>query len=82
VAISTSTSQTATTSIPTTDFYVGSLFILTENNSSRDVSSITVSETGTVDAQNGLDNIKLYYDLDTTAPYNCDSESYGGGESQ
>jgi len=82
VTISTTTSQVATTSIPSTNFYVGSLFVLTENNSSRDVTSITISETGTVDAQNGLENVKLYYELDTTEPYNCNSESYAGGESQ
>jgi hypothetical protein len=76
------TSQFATTTTPGTDFYVGSAFIITENTSSRNVISITLSEDGTVDAQTGLDNIRLRYDLDTTVPYDCASESYGGTEAQ
>lgn len=81
VAIATS-SQKATTTITSTNFYVESAFTVTENTSSRNVTSITLTETGTVDAQNGLDNIKLYYDQDTTAPYNCADQAYAGGESQ
>ncbi len=76
------TSQTATTTIPATDFYVGSAFVITENVSTRNVTSITISENGTVDAQTDLDNIELHYDLDTTAPYDCASDSYTGGEAQ
>jgi len=65
----------------TTGVYVGGAFVLT-TVSSRTVTGITISETGSVDAQNGLDNISLYYDVDTTAPYDCTSESYSGGEAQ
>lgn len=68
--------------IPTTNFYTGDQFVITEKTSSRNVTSINISESGSVDGANGLDNIKLYYDLDTTAPYDCASESYNGTESQ
>ena len=68
--------------IPSTDQYVGGAFVITENTSSRNVTGITITENGTVNALTNLDNIKLFYDLDTTAPYDCASESYGGGESQ
>ena len=74
--------QTATTSIPSTNFYVGGAFTIEEDSSSRNVTSITITETGTIDAQNNLDNIELYYESDTSAPYDCASESYGGSESQ
>lgn len=81
VTVATS-SQVATTSIPATNFHVGSSFVIAENSSSRSVTSITIAETGTIDADAGLQNIKLFYDLDTSAPYNCASASYSGGESQ
>lgn len=76
------TSQQATTSLPASNFYVGSAFVITNNNTSHDVTSVTISEQGTVDGQTDLKNIKLHYDLDTTAPYNCASESYADGATQ
>jgi hypothetical protein len=76
------TSQFTSTSTPRTNFYVGTPFIITENTGSRNVTSITIAEDGTVDAETGLDNILLRYDLDTTNPYNCAGETYSGAESQ
>ncbi len=66
----------------TSNFYVGGNFAIKENSTSRDVTDITITENGTVDASTALNNIKLYYDLDTSAPYDCASESYDGSESQ
>ena len=77
----TSSSQITATSVPSTNFYVGSSLSIKENFSSRNVTSITIAESGTVDAQTNLDNIRLKYDLDTTAPYDCESETYSGSES-
>lgn len=82
VAVTASSSQNATTSIPATNYYIGGKYVITENTGSRNVTSITIKEAGTVDGQTGIDNIKLYYDLDTSAPYDCSSESYVGGELQ
>jgi len=65
-----------------TNAYVGGAFVIAENTSSRNITSITINETGTIDALNNLDNIKLFYELDTTAPYNCASVSYDGTEAQ
>jgi hypothetical protein len=81
VAVTVSGSQTSTTNIPTTDYYIGGQFVITENSSSRTVTSITITENGTVDASTGLDNIRLRYDLDTSVPYDCASESYAGTDS-
>jgi hypothetical protein len=82
LSVSASGTQTSTFLVPSTNQYLGGQFILRENTSSRNVTSIMISENGTVDAAADLDNIRLYYDLDTTAPYDCTSETYSGSESQ
>ncbi len=74
--------QTTEVRASTTDFYVGGTFVIKENLASRNVTEITISETGTVNAASALDNIELRYDLDTSAPYDCESESYSGSEGQ
>lgn len=75
-------SHTATTSILATNVYAGGTFIIKENSSSRQVTDITLTEQGTVDGAVGLSNVRLLYDVDTTAPLNCSSESYSGAEAQ
>ncbi len=64
--------------VGTTSANIGGTFVITELVSSRNITSISINETGTVDALNNLDNIELYYDLDITAPYDCVSESFSG----
>lgn len=76
VTVSTLGSQIAETDIPSDDVYLGGSFVLMENGLGRTVTSITLTESGTIDAETGLSTIRLYYDLDTSAPYNCSSESY------
>lgn len=82
ITASTTGSHISTVDIPDTDVYFGGALSLIENDSSHTVTSITITENGTIDASSGLENIKLYYDLDTSAPYNCVSESYAGTEPQ
>ncbi len=82
VTMSATGTQATSVIIPTTNFQVGGTFVFTENVSSRNLTAITITENGTVDGTTGLDNIRLRYDLDTTAPYNCASESYAGSELQ
>jgi len=65
--------------IPSTNQHVGGGFSITEGDSSRNITGITITEYGTVDAQTDLDNIKLYYDLDSSSPYDCASEQYDAG---
>ncbi|MGH6690097.1 MAG: hypothetical protein ACREF4_05385, partial [Gammaproteobacteria bacterium] len=74
--------QTVGMFISSTNQYVGGKFVIVDNAGSRNVTGITVTESGTVDGLNNLDNIKLFYELDTTAPYDGASESYGGTETQ
>lgn len=66
----------------TTSAPVGGAFALTETTASRDVNSITLTESGSIDASNDLSNIKLYYEFDETAPYDCVGQTYDGTETQ
>ncbi len=79
LVVAATSSQIATTSVPVTNEYIGSAFVISENVSSRNVTDITITESGSVDASLGLDNIELYYELDTSSPYNCAGEGYGVG---
>jgi len=72
-------SQTPSMMIPSANQYVGGAFVIADETGTHAVTGITVSENGTVDAQNDLSNIKLYYDLDTTAPYDCADQQYDAG---
>lgn len=81
VTVATS-SQNATTTIPATNYYIGSAFVIADNVGTHDVTDITITERGSIDAETDLDNIKLYYDLDTTSPYDCGDAIYSGGETQ
>lgn len=82
VTVRATSTQVATADVPTSNFYTGGKFTISENDSSRNVTSVTIKENGTIDASTGLSAVRLYYDLDTSAPYDCASESYSGSESQ
>ena len=77
--VGTINTQTASIMILSTSQYTGGAFVITDNTGTHNVTGITISENGTVDAQNNLSNIKLYYDLDIVAPYNCADEQYDAG---
>ncbi|MBI4033921.1 MAG: hypothetical protein HY378_00015 [Candidatus Brennerbacteria bacterium] len=75
--------QATTLNIPSTSQYVGGFFVIEpDSDTTTTVTSITITENGTVDASTGLDNILLRYDLDTSSPFNCESASYSGGDTQ
>ncbi|MEL6802381.1 MAG: hypothetical protein AAFO91_01190, partial [Bacteroidota bacterium] len=82
VIVSATGTQTATVDVLSTNNYLGGTFVITENTDARSVESITVTESGSIDAAIGLENIELYYENDTSLPYNCASETYGGSELQ
>ncbi|MCA9361238.1 hypothetical protein KC845_01630 [Candidatus Kaiserbacteria bacterium] len=82
VTLSATGTQVSNINIPATDQYIGGTFVIKENSSSRQLTDVTITESGSVDASVGLSNIKLFYDLDITNPYTCDDQSYGGGEAQ
>lgn len=64
--------------IGTTSAYVGGSFVISEDTGSRNLSSITITENGSIDAQNDLDNIKLYYEMAA----DCSAQTYNGTEDQ
>jgi hypothetical protein len=82
VAVSSRGTQTASMLVPSTNQNVGAQFVLRENTSGRNITSIMIAENGTADGVADIDNIRLLYDLDTSAPYDCASETYAGTESQ
>lgn len=82
VSVASFGTQTATVDVPTTNFYLGGGFSIKENTGSRNVTSITVTEDGTINASSSISNLRLYYENDVSAPYTCASESYSGSESR
>ncbi len=79
VTVSASGSQISTILSPSSDQYLGGKFIFTDNTGSHNITKIKIKESGSVDASSSLSNIKLFYDLDTTAPYDCADEQYDAG---
>ncbi|MFH0891862.1 MAG: DUF2341 domain-containing protein [Candidatus Falkowbacteria bacterium] len=83
MTVSATGTQVSTIDINSEDNYVGGAFVL--NNTATGtltVNDITITENGTVDANTSLENIRLYYDIDSSDPYDCGSESYDGDELQ
>lgn len=64
----------------TTSAYVGGAFAIAGTNGTRNITSITIAEQGSVDAANHLKNIRLRYDVDNVAPFDCQSVSYSTGD--
>ncbi len=83
VLVSATSSQAVSVNASSTAAYLGGAFVITDqSSSSRQVTNITITETGTADAQQELDNVLLRYDLDTSVPYDCGSESYDPSDLQ
>ncbi len=80
VTATTTGTQTANMTVGATNQYVGGAFAFS-STASLSINGITITESGTADGTN-LDNIKLYYESDTSASYDCASESYAGTELQ
>lgn len=80
IRVGTASSQIAVVRATSTDIHIGGAFVIQENLRTRDITSVTLTETGSVNAESGLDNIKLFYESDTTYPYDCASISYSGSE--
>ena len=80
--VSVNGSQVATLAPNSSNVNLGEQFVITENDGARNVTNITLAEDGTIAADTGLANVRLYYDLDTSVPYDCSSESYAGDEDQ
>jgi len=84
ITVSAVGNQFATTTIPSNDFYLGGAFAFVANHTfpTETITSVTLTETGTVDAANDLSDIRLYYEFDVNSPFDCAAESYDGTELQ
>lgn len=82
VLVTASGAHTAAVRASSTDNLIAGTWVVTDQAGSRDVTDITLTEGGTVDAQHDLSNVRLYYDIDSSSPYNCASESYAVGDAQ
>ncbi len=54
-----------------TNAYIGGAFVFRSLLGSRSVNSITIAETGSIHAQDNINNVKLFYELDTSSPFDC-----------
>jgi len=83
VAISTLGTQNSPITIPNPDQYFGGVFVIKRTSgSATSLTNVTVSNTGTTNAQFSLTNVKLIFDIDSIAPYDCASVSKDGDETQ
>lgn len=82
VDVSSFGTHVATADIPNTDLYVGGTFVISENNATRNVTELSIIEYGSILGNSGVENVKIQYDLDTSAPFNCVSESYDIADTQ
>jgi len=80
--VSSSGEQISSVLVGSQNVYLGGKFVIRETERTLNLTKIVVSEKGTVEAQTELSNAKLFYDLDTTYPYDCESEGFSGQESQ
>ena len=82
VLVSALGTQTETAVSPGVDQYLGGAFLIEDQVSSRNVTSITLTENGSIDAASDLSNVRLHYEHSTTTPYDCSDVSYDGNEAQ
>jgi len=69
--------QTATMDIPSTNNYIGGAFTFVRNSGTTNVTQIIITETGTVNANSNLSNVKLYYETAATCSYEGTEPLFG-----
>lgn len=78
ITVGTTGTQTSSMLIPSTNQYVGGAFTFIRNESTANVTSITVSETdATLSAQSYLANLDLYYETAGTCTYDGTETLFG-----
>mgnify|MGYP001557973030 FL=1 len=78
ITVGTTGTQTADMNIPSTNQYVGGAWTFVRNESTADVTSITVSETdASLVAQTYLANLDLYYETAATCTYDGTETLFG-----
>ncbi len=69
--------QTASMNIPSTNNYVGGAFTFVRNTGSANVTQIIVTDTGTVNANSNLSNLRLRYETAASCVYNGTETIFG-----
>lgn len=69
--------QVATMDIPSTNNYVGGAFTFVRNTNSTNVTTIVITEAGTVDADANLSNVELYYETAASCSYEGTENLFG-----
>ncbi len=69
--------QVTPLSIPSTDNYIGGAFTVIRNTGVSIITSINISETGSVDAQNDLSNVDIRYETAGTCTYDTGEPLFG-----
>jgi hypothetical protein len=77
ITISSTGTQIANVNKNTTDNYIGGAFTFQSNLGSVNLNQITICETGTIDANANLSNLKLYYETAATCNYDGDETLFG-----
>lgn len=77
ITVGTTGTQVAAMNIPSTNNYVGGAFTFVRDSGSADVTSITIAETGTVNANLNLSNAKLFFETAATCAFNADETQFG-----
>lgn len=81
ITLASTGTQVATINKPITDTHVGAAFTLASNGANINLNNITISETGTVNANTNLANVKLYYETAGTCTYDGIETQYGSTQS-
>jgi hypothetical protein len=77
ITVGTTGNQVATMNIPSADNYLGGAFTFIRNIGSANVTQIIVTETGTVNANLNLSNLKLYYETTANCSFEGDEALFG-----
>ncbi len=74
-------SQTATYSYPSADAYLGGAFVFERSSGAANITSIKITETGTINANASLTNVRLLYEDGPTCNYNGNETEFGSSAS-
>jgi len=69
--------QIANMTVPSSNNYIGATFTLITDSSSANITSVKISEEGTVNANTNLSNLDIYYETAGTCTYNGTESLFG-----
>lgn len=77
LTIGTAGNQVSSLSFPSNNNYLGGAFTLIRNSGITNVTQITITETGTINANLNLSNVKLYYETTDNCSYDGTENLFG-----